>query len=56
MTTDKQYSKSKNTAYVSRTRRYIDENGNEGIETDIYKKSMAVNIFGVYGWEIYYIH
>lgn len=38
MTTDKQYSKSKNTAYVSRTRRYIDEDGNEGIETDIYKK------------------
>lgn len=35
---ERQYSDSNNTAYISRTKRYIDEDGNEGIQTDIYKK------------------
>lgn len=36
--TDRQYSDSNNTAYISRTKRYIDEDGNEGTQTDVYKK------------------
>lgn len=36
--TDRQYSDNNNTAYISRTKRYIDEDGNEGTQTDIYKK------------------
>ena len=34
----KQYDKNCNTAYISRSKRYIDEDGNEGMETEIYKK------------------
>lgn len=36
--TERQYNEDANTAYISRTKRYIDEDGNEGIQTDIYKK------------------
>lgn len=36
--TERQYSDNNNTAYISRTKRYIDEDGNEGTQTDIYKK------------------
>lgn len=35
---DRQYDANNNTAYISRTKRYIDEDGNEGLQTDIYKK------------------
>lgn len=36
--TERQYSEKHNTAYISRTKKYIDEDGNEGTQTDIYKK------------------
>ena len=32
------YDEKSNIAYLSKTRRYIDEDGNEGTETEIYKK------------------
>lgn len=32
------YDEKTNISYLSKTRRYIDEDGNEGIETEIYKK------------------
>lgn len=35
---DREYSERCNIAYISRTKRYIDEDGNEGMQTDIYKK------------------
>jgi hypothetical protein len=35
---DRQYDPNRNIAYISRTKRYIDEDGNEGTQTDIYKK------------------
>ena len=35
---DRKYNENSNTAYISRTKRYIDEDGNEGTQTDIYKK------------------
>lgn len=35
---NKQYNKNSNVAYISRTKRYVDEDGNEGTETEVYKK------------------
>lgn len=34
----KQYDKNTNIAYISKTKRYVDEDGNEGTETEVYKK------------------
>lgn len=34
----KEYIENNKTAYISRTRRYVDEDGNEGTETEVYKK------------------
>lgn len=36
---DRQYDSNANIAYISRTKRYIDEDGNEGTQTEIYKKT-----------------
>lgn len=47
--TERQYSEDKNTAYISRTKRYIDEDGNEGTQTDIYKKVYA----GKHFWRVW---
>ena len=38
-----------NTAYISRTKRYIDEDGNEGTQTDIYKKVYGTKHF----WKVW---
>lgn len=34
----KEYDKNNKISYISRTRKYIDEEGNEGTETEVYKK------------------
>ena len=34
----REYIENNKTAYISRTRKYIDEDGNEGTETEVYKK------------------
>lgn len=47
--TDRQYSDNNNTAYISRTKRYIDEDGNEGTQTDIYKKVYG----GKHFWKVW---
>lgn len=47
--TDRQYSDNNNTAYISRTKRYIDEDGNEGMQTDIYKKVYG----GKHFWKVW---
>lgn len=47
--TDRQYSDNNNTAYISRTKRYIDEDGNEGTQTDIYKKIYG----GKHFWKVW---
>lgn len=47
--TDRQYTDSNNTAYISRTKRYIDEDGNEGTQTDIYKKVYG----GKHFWKVW---
>lgn len=47
--TDRQYSDKNNIAYISRTKRYIDEDGNEGTQTDIYKKVYA----GKHFWRVW---
>ena len=47
--TDTQYSDSNNIAYISRTKRYIDEDGNEGMQTDIYKKVYG----GKHFWKVW---
>lgn len=36
---DRQYDPNRNIAYISRTKRYIDEDGNEGTQTEVYKKT-----------------
>ena len=38
---DRQYDSNANIAYISRTKRYIDEDGNEGTQTEIYKKTFS---------------
>lgn len=47
--TDRQYSNNNNIAYISRTKRYIDEDGNEGTQTDIYKKVYG----GKHFWKVW---
>ena len=34
----KEYDKNSNTAFLYRTKKFIDEDGNEGIQTDVFKK------------------
>lgn len=46
---DKQYDPNKNIAYISRTKRYIDEDGNEGIQTEVYKKTYG----GKHFWRVW---
>lgn len=41
--------KKPNTKYISKTRCYIDEDGNEGFETEIYKKVYA----GAHFWKVW---
>ena len=46
---DRQYDPNKNIAYISRTKRYIDEDGNEGTQTEIYKKTYG----GKHFWRVW---
>lgn len=46
---DKQYNPNKNIAYISRTKRYIDEDGNEGVQTEVYKKTYG----GKHFWRVW---
>lgn len=46
---DRQYDPDKNVAYISRTKRYIDEDGNEGTQTEIYKKTYG----GKHFWRVW---
>lgn len=46
---DRQYDPNKNIAYISRTRRYIDEDGNEGTQTEVYKKIFG----GKHFWRVW---
>ena len=47
--TERQYHDNNNTAYISRTKRYIDEDGNEGTQTDVYKKVYGTKHF----WKVW---
>ena len=47
--TERQYNDNNNTAYISRTKRYIDEDGNEGTQTDVYKKVYGTKHF----WKVW---
>ena len=47
--TERQYNDNNNTAYISRTKRYIDEDGNEGTQTDVYKKVYGAKHF----WKVW---
>lgn len=49
MDTDRQYDQNNNIAYISRTKRYIDEDGNEGTQTEIYKKTYG----GKHFWRVW---
>lgn len=46
---DRQYDPNRNIAYISRTKRYIDEDGNEGLETEVYKKTYG----GKHFWRVW---
>lgn len=46
---DRQYDPNKNIAYISRTKRYIDEDGNEGTQTEVYKKTYG----GKHFWRVW---
>lgn len=46
---EKQYDQNKKITYISRTKRYIDEDGNEGIQTEIYKKTYG----GKHFWRVW---
>ena len=46
---DRQYDKDNNIAYISRTKRYIDEDGNEGTQTEVYKKTYG----GKHFWRVW---
>ncbi|WP_122791484.1 replication/maintenance protein RepL [Intestinibacillus sp. Marseille-P6563] len=46
---DKQYDPNTNIAYISRTKRYIDEDGNEGTQTEVYKKTYG----GKHFWRVW---
>lgn len=46
---NKQYDKDNNIAYISRTKRYIDEDGNEGTQTEVYKKTYG----GKHFWRVW---
>lgn len=46
---NKQYDQNKNIAYISRTKRYIDEDGNEGTQTEVYKKTYG----GKHFWRVW---
>lgn len=46
---DRQYDPDRNIAYISRTKRYIDEDGNEGIQTEVYKKTYG----GRHFWRVW---
>ena len=46
---DRQYNPNKKIAYISRTKRYIDEDGNEGTQTEIYKKTYG----GKHFWRVW---
>ena len=49
MDSDRQYDKQNNIAYISRSKRFIDEDGNEGIQTEIYKKTYG----GKHFWRVW---
>lgn len=46
---DRMYDPNENIAYISRTRKYIDEDGNEGTQTEIYKKTYG----GKHFWRVW---
>lgn len=46
---DRQYDPNRNIAYISRTKRYIDEDGNEGTQTEVYKKTYG----GKHFWRVW---
>lgn len=46
---DRQYDPNANVAYISRTKRYIDEDGNEGTQTEIYKRTYG----GKHFWRVW---
>ena len=46
---NRQYDQNKNIAYISRTKRYIDEDGNEGTQTEVYKKTYG----GKHFWRVW---
>lgn len=46
---NKQYNPNTNIAYISRTKRYIDEDGNEGTQTEVYKKTYG----GKHFWRVW---
>lgn len=46
---ERQYDKENNIAYISRTKRYIDEDGNEGTQTEVYKKTYG----GKHFWRVW---
>ena len=46
---DRQFDPNRNIAYISRTKRYIDEDGNEGLETEVYKKTYG----GKHFWRVW---
>ena len=52
---DRQYDLNKNIAYISRTKRYIDETAMKEHKPRSIRKPMVVSISGVYGWEICFI-
>lgn len=45
----KEYNPNRNTAYISRTKRYIDEDGNEGTQVEVYKKTYG----GKHFWKVW---
>lgn len=49
METKREYDRKNQIAYISRTRSYIDEDGNSGTETEIYKKTYG----GKYFWRVW---
>lgn len=46
---ERQYDPNRNIAYISRTKRYIDEDGNEGTQTEVYKKTYG----GKHFWRVW---
>lgn len=46
---ERKYDPNRNIAYISRTKRYIDEDGNEGTQTEVYKKTYG----GKHFWRVW---